>query len=268
MMHYEFSLVLFTVLIQFCAGLALLIWLAGVHAYPALEKRLWRVILACGVVALGASTTHLANVMHAPFTLTQVGTAWLSREIASVSFFGLLVLLRVLNVGGNKLNPVIALVGLGTVYVVSQVYRVPAVPFWNTIGTELGFFGTALALGGAGLAVFLHGAKEVEDAPRALSLAAGACVAGIMLSLVQPLLALQGGAAALPEGSLMQTLNMVHGLGLPRLLAAVLGGFVLCYGLVRGCKCNAMVLIGFALIVVGEVAGRMLFYAANIRIGI
>ena len=268
MMHYEFSLVLFTLLIQLCAGLSLLVWLGGLHTMPGLEKRLWRVVLVCGVVALGASTTHLANVMHAPFTLTQVGTAWLSREIASVSFFGLLVLLRVFNVGGNKLNPVIALVGLATVYVVSQVYRVPAVPFWNTVGTELGFYGSALALGGAVLVVFLHGSSEVAAAPRALSLAVAACVAGIMLSLLQPLFALQGGAAALPESSLMQTLNMVQSLGMPRLLAGAFGGFALCYGLLRGCKCNSLVFLGVAFIVLGEVAGRMLFYAANIRIGI
>ncbi|SHN68479.1 dimethyl sulfoxide reductase anchor subunit family protein [Desulfovibrio litoralis] len=264
MITVQWSLVVFTVLIQLSAGLALLIWLTGLKKFPKTEKVAWIITFLSGVIGFGGAVLHLTMLAHAPYALTQVGHAWLSREILGVSIFGLLVLLRVLNILKAGLNPLIALAGLGLILVVSQVYRVDVVPFWNTIGTEIGFFGTALALGGAVLAMLSNCNPEIAESSTPF-ISKWLCAIGLFMSCCLVLFGLHNMMNTIAPELIADTTTLIIQLAVAHTLIAGLG-----CALLFGNKNHTPVIALFAFLVIlgGEVIGRILFYLANIRIGI
>jgi len=99
---------------------------------------------------------HLGRPSSAYLAVVNLKTSWLSREILGSSlFFGGLVLLTVFIFLGC--SPVLiliiafleVLVGLAMPFIMSKIYRLPAVPAWNNCRTTLSFYLTTF-LAGAG----------------------------------------------------------------------------------------------------------------------
>ena len=107
-----------------------------------------------------ASFAHLGTKKNAWRVLSHLSHSWLSREVLFSGLFGLgwlyttwegMILKRMtIEVWG-----ITATLGLGLVYSMAQVYRLPAAPGWNTWRTNAGFPVTALLLGLAGMAPLL-----------------------------------------------------------------------------------------------------------------
>jgi DMSO reductase anchor subunit len=92
--------------------------------------------------------------------LRNLRRSWLSREVLFAGLFGLgwLVTVPGIALAGHarpELMGVTAALGLGLVYSMAQVYRLPAVPGWNTWRTNAGFLVSSLLLGLALMAVLL-----------------------------------------------------------------------------------------------------------------
>ena len=128
-MHGYWSLVIFTLLGQAAAGMLILSFFS--RTADTSRAKAWAACILLGVGAL-ASLEHLSDPTVSFYTITNVGTSWLSREILFVGLFGagLLLWLITLNAWARRLA---AILGLAFVYVMSRVYTIPTVPFWNSL---------------------------------------------------------------------------------------------------------------------------------------
>lgn len=163
---HELPLVFFTVLVQSAVGAWLIFSLVLLHAQNEksrayLHKAMF-VILAFLGLGFIASILHLGSPWRAFNSLNRVGESMMSNEIASgAAFFALaagywlLALLGKMPVAlGNIWRTLAALVGIGFMVVMNQVYHIPSVPTWNSVLTSWAFYLT-VALGGSALAYAL-----------------------------------------------------------------------------------------------------------------
>lgn len=135
--HPHWALVWLTVLSQLAVGINL-----TARSTP---SRLAGAFLA--VAALVGATFHLGRPAVAHKALRNLRRSWLSREVALLSLFALLVPAALVV---PAVSPVASAVGLGGVYASARLYLVPGRPAWNSWLTIVRFFATVAALGGAG----------------------------------------------------------------------------------------------------------------------
>lgn len=148
-MEGMWSLLFFTVLVQASAGMVIIQSIVG--GEKALQEKTWSYV-ALGFGAFGTifSMLHLSDPWVSYYTLTNITTSWLSREIVSVSTFGGLVLAFVF-LRMRILLILAALAGLVLIYVMSCVYMLQTNPFWNGSFTLCIFTATSFLLGGVTL---------------------------------------------------------------------------------------------------------------------
>jgi len=261
-MTYEYPLVLFTVFGQLAAGVALLICLTNLREHPKAELRAWRAALLLGLVAFAAAAFHLHSLSPAVFSLNGVGSSWLSREILAGVLFGGLMALRLFGLVPARANWLVGLAGLGFVLAMSQVYgQNSAAPLWSTWGSPISFLATMLLLGGAAVLVL---APEARENPR-LVVSLSAAVAGGLFALVLPAFWLGGMRASLDPVLLGVFSSAAICMTLTQTACYAAGGILMAWGVQRK---GAVLPVGFLLLLAGAVVGRMLFYAANIRLGV
>ncbi|MHA6636080.1 dimethyl sulfoxide reductase anchor subunit family protein [Citrobacter farmeri] len=253
MEHYELPLVFFTVFAQWGIGgvLALTLCQSGrkrkfsTVQYRMLALRFWIIT----VLGSCASLAHLGSPEGAYRSLTGLEISWLSREVAAfivlngVMFCWLLlcwfkpVQRAVILLGGAT-----ALVGLGTILVTSQVYyQMPLHPLWHSAATPVAFLGTAFLTGFMSIAV----ARAYWHLPSSTI-----CNVGIVIGIVLSASAL-GIRYQIPGADASSPLLWWQ------LFASVC---VAVWGISR--LNNGMrSWVWVALIITGELAGRMLFYS-------
>ncbi len=103
-------------------------------------------------IGMLASFAHLGTKKNAWRVLTHLRRSWLSKEILFAGLFGLGWLsTTLLSVTRPQVTfeaaALTSILGIGLVYSMSQVYRIPAAPGWNTWRTNAGFMVSALLLG-------------------------------------------------------------------------------------------------------------------------
>ncbi len=146
----ELPLILFTLCGQMAAGMCVFSLLVPT---PKLQP------LAIGfllVVAAIASLLHLGTPLNAWRALNHLQKSWLSREILAFGLFGASWLAWMLErwfLRSDFFVLLAALAGLGLVHAMAQVYRIKAVPGWNTWRTNAAFFLSAASLGLLGIAL-------------------------------------------------------------------------------------------------------------------
>jgi anaerobic dimethyl sulfoxide reductase subunit C (anchor subunit) len=301
----EWALVAFTILAQMSVGSFLV--LGVVHFFAARAKGEKpadelsdRALLAIfPVLALGllASLAHLGNPLNAYRAVTNVGTSWLSREILCGVLFAVTGALFALMQWRKLSSPAVrnivawvaAAIGLVLVYSMAQVYMIPARPTLDLVTTPLAFYTTTLllgvlAVGGAYVATYAHDrrtnpkvAQEIVDLMRPtiqkLSIAAIVLV-GIEFVLV-PLNVTMLAANPVTAPSAGMLMSAYGGLFIARLALVFVGAGVLglfLYQVVQKQGQERMVAslshTAFLLVFIGEVLGRILFYATSVKIGL
>ena len=142
----ELSLVVFTLLGQMAAGIAVLSLFSGPLSLSVL-------IALGGLIGVGglASFLHLGTPLNAWRALNHLNKSWLSREILMFGFLGGSWLIALALPGMGRLP--IALCGTGLVYSMAQVYRLRSVPAWDSDRTLLSFAVSAALLGALGLQI-------------------------------------------------------------------------------------------------------------------
>jgi len=200
----ERSLVAFTLLGQAAVGmfwaLALVGWVVPGGAAWARGPRL--AVGALMLLAGLAAVLHLGSPRNAWRAVANVGSSWLSREVALSGLFGVawagVVLLErglatapagldgtyVAHVAVNAVTVSVAVatalaaaVGGALIYAMARVYRLRTVPAWDTELTTASFFLTAVALGAPAAALALRagvGAHAPVDATTAVAVARAA----------------------------------------------------------------------------------------------
>jgi anaerobic dimethyl sulfoxide reductase subunit B (iron-sulfur subunit) len=136
----ENPLILFTLLVQMAAGMAICALFSGPLTIPMLA-------MLGGLIGVGglASLLHLGSPLNAWRALSHLKKSWLSREIFMFGLFGVSWIISLVMPGMGKLP--LALTGIALVYSMAQVYRLRIMVTWNSWRTTVGFFITALVSG-------------------------------------------------------------------------------------------------------------------------
>jgi len=159
----EWSLVLFTLLVQAAVGLFLTSEvMAGSLARNSRRDSISPehvqanvLSLALAVAGIGFSFFHLGSPENALHVLNNWQSSWLSREILFVLIFAVLSAAlsflrwkRALSASTQRIMAVLAgASGLMLIFSMSKLYMLPTVPPWNNLGTPVVFFAAALLLG-------------------------------------------------------------------------------------------------------------------------
>ncbi len=230
--RHELPLVGFTLLAQMAVGLAL--------------GNLLNTLPIQGLLAIGfllavgglVSFLHLGKKRNAWRAVTHLRKSWLSREILLAGLFGITWAVTAGMAWVWQASPSpwpMVLMGCSLVYCMARVYRLRAVPSWNTWRTPAAFYLTTLSLG------FLSARLFVQDA-RLLAIAGFSLVAELAMLLIS--LPKTGSVAYLRLGLL--------GLGIMGTLAVTFG---------RQLDGLWIVLPVFIFVLVQEAVGRWQFYA-------
>ncbi|NLE50797.1 MAG: dimethyl sulfoxide reductase anchor subunit [Chloroflexi bacterium] len=302
----EWALIAYTILTQMSVGAFVVLGLAHTYALrKAGEKQANalsnRALLAIGpvlVLATLASLFHLGNPTNAYRAISNIGSSWLSREILLTLLFigagGVFAIMQWRQIGEFRVRQAIAVVaaiiGLGLVFSMAQVYQLRAEPAWDTAATPVLFFTTAfllgaLAVGVAFVATYTYLKSRVSsDELGQLSdllrdtlrwIAVGSIVLlGVELVII-PLyvstLATGGPTAIASVDKMIGDYGVVFAL---RLILGFIGAGLFGLFLYRSAVLNRQnvmitaVYAAFALVLVAEVLGRFLFYASQARIGL
>ncbi len=257
------SLVIFTLLGQASAGMLILSFFS--RTADTSRAKAW---VACILLGLGAlaSLAHLSDPTVSFYTVANLGTSWLSREILFVGLFGAASLLWL--VGLNAwIRRLAAILGLAFVYVMSRVYTIPTVPFWNSLFTCWIFLASSLLLGSS-LLLFISAIAARNAPEKKAALLLGWYPPFIVLGLILQVLAIPL-QLMLAESPFSVDLLAWHlalllsGAALGPLLLVRNGVREMLPNACRACSCPLWIRAGiiFLLIAAGEVCGRALFYS-------
>ncbi len=287
-MSNEWALVIFTVLAQASVGSFIVLTLlkqviaksSGTEKSEAMVLKPFTASFSLVVLAMLASLFHLESPLRAPFSIFNVGSSWLSREILFICLFALAWLLYVLlsrkKAGSDNLRRGMLWLGVAAgllnVFSMCKIYMLETQPAWNTVMTPVIFFGSVFAIGGI-LAAVIFFSYNQSDAASVLRLgtvisAIGAIVA--LIGVVGRYLILSGSDIAAAAASAGLIKSNYFGMFTVGVIALVLGlgAMVLVY---RKIKQHDFSLkhanFALAAIVLGVVLDRLIFYSAHIRIG-
>lgn len=304
----EWALIAFTILAQMSVGTFIVLGIVYFFA-----QRKWgeavadalsdRALLAIGpVLVLGtiASLFHLGNPLNSYRAISNIGSSWLSREIAFTVLFvvvgAVFAFMQWRKVSTptirNAVAWVAAVIGLLLVYSMSQVYMLRTAPAWDSLATPVSFFTTTfllgvLAVGAAYVASYAYLQRRAEvdcgeshcemlrSAMRWLAIASIVLVGVHLIVLPLYVASLSGSdVAAANEAAniLMEDYGIAFALRLVLVFigAAILGAFVYRNASSPGRE-RVMTLLAyaaFAFVLVAEIIGRFLFYAMQTNIGL
>jgi|GEM_PF-266149 len=308
----DLPMAVFTVLAQMSVGAFLVLGVVQVLARTVggrsaeqVDRLTDPILYAVGaslVLGFAASALHLGNPINALNVLRNLGSSWLSAEIALGIAFGALGLLFTLLQHFKRgslalrqaLAAVTAVVGLSLVAAMSMIYySVDIAPAWSTWATPVQFLTTtvllgALAVGTALMATILvrrradaaqaAGSEEqAEDLALITTTLKGVAAVSVtmlgVIFLVTPLqlnLLSQGGPAAVESAQVLSGAWFVTRLVLVFLGAGLMGLFIYRFATVTRedpRPLATVVSVAFGLVLVGELIGRTLFYESMTRIG-
>lgn len=280
----ELPLVLFTLLAQMAVGIVLVgqcIILCG-PGETTRERARFQSLAAVVIFGIAAliSLGHTGTPLHGPFTILNIASSWLSREIAMVGVTGfsllLLAFLRFRKPPSSKENLaafLVILVGIILSFVMSNVYNQRFMPGWHS-PTVFPLFLSSMFLFGA---VWHSVALSIQNA----SIGAGSANAGmpilfwgivglvvmavcLPMALPDPATVLNATPGIVPSGCLAGG-HAVHAAasGLAVLLTAMAA---LHAGRGKGFKA-VYTIPAFALLLFGEITGRLMFYLSYSRLG-
>lgn len=255
-MNYEFPLVIFTVLTQFAAGLALFAaWknlrCSGSDARECEDIAVWRgrdwmLVFLLAAAGLAASLFHLAQPLRAAEALGNLALSWLSREGLILGLFTLLAFVNIFR-ESRCLAVLAAFAGLAGIVAQGFTYAPISMPAVSNGVPMLIFLLSAFALGAA--AGQMNGSYDFRTAFRTASAAL------IAVLLIVPCLWTSGGAVMQASAALwMQSWTFWAGVGL--MAVAFISSFVFE---------NETVAIRLVLMLGGVILTRLVFFAGTVH---
>ncbi|OAT84849.1 hypothetical protein A6M21_07350 [Desulfotomaculum copahuensis] len=247
------------------------------------------ILVIVQALALGVSLLHLGHPLNAYRALIHLKTSWLSREVLLTGFFFAALAACNFWAGFRRrvfAMPLTALLGVIAIMTSGMIYKLPARPAWNSLWPMVSFYLTAWLAGvplgvlvtareispGNGfrqpVALPLAAAREGEgNLPAAVSGSAGRLLlGGIAASVVLNILYLSTLAAGRPEAAATLGNILVSPLfWLRAVLGWLLPGVLL---LIRERRDLRGILLLLALVVLGEILGRAVFYGTVVPMGI
>jgi len=302
----EWPLVVFTILAQMSVGSFVALGVVQVFArrkadVATVDKLSDPALYAIGPVMVGgllASLFHLGNPLNVFNVLNGLGSSWLSREIFFGSAFAVAGAVFAVCQWRGWLTPLLrqvlaavtAAIGLVLVLSMSMVYLLDTVPAWNSWTTPVTFYLTTLLLGAlaVGTAFVVEAwvrrtrGKEqdaaadtlMRSALKGIGIAAIALLAAEFVVIPTYVLSLANDGSAAAGSSAAALMAGGGAWFVARLVLVALGAGVLGFFLYRTAskgteKILAITAVSaFALVLVAETLGRVLFYNQMFHVGI
>ena len=162
-MKNEWSLIIFTLLIQLAVGSVTILSIMNTRSLSKyidlssgeIPNRFLLLILSATIIAIIISLFHLGNPFSAINSISNLKTSWLSREILFVILFSIALLIyfvfETFYTSNQQIkfaiSSITAILGIALIYSMSRLYMLETVPVWNTIFTPVKFFLATLLLG-------------------------------------------------------------------------------------------------------------------------
>jgi anaerobic dimethyl sulfoxide reductase subunit C (anchor subunit) len=277
--EYEIPLVIFTVLSQWAVGITLavvLLELLKPKFMDTVGKKVLKtpIFIALGVSVVGtlASVLHLGSPFKSYTSIIGTSHSWLSREIIAVVLFNI-CLLALTYVWWKKVDQaslrksvglLTALIGVVTVISSATVYFSMALhPSWHNWTTFANFLLTGFLLGSVTVAYFaLKTRAEESETSESVTK-----VLGIYLAIIVAALLVTIGSSAIisigaAESQMAAAISFTSILFWVRILGSLLipATLILLIMFTKKKVSVNYILLAAALVLVGELSGRMEFY--------
>jgi DMSO reductase iron-sulfur subunit len=248
--HY--SLVAMTVFTQLSVGGFIAAWLLSLFAESRSPDLAGTAALIVGLLSFGISPLHLGRPVFAFRAVRNWRRSWLSREIISLSGFGVFAaayaVLLWLNIAAVPVVGAVATIfGLCGIAATSWLYLVPGRPAWRTPHTVVEFALTAALLG----PLFVAALGVTSSV---LSLFAAGAAIGQLLNQVSKFVALARSDEFEKQASARLLSRDLARPFIVRLLLLATGGVAL--------PLMGWMIAGFVLALAGELTGRYLFFVS------
>jgi anaerobic dimethyl sulfoxide reductase subunit C (anchor subunit) len=281
---HDLPLIIYTLCLQSAVGIYIVSRMAAwTETSKAKRMRHLWLVGGLGVAGVIASALHMGYPWNAVLTMSNLGTSWLSREIVLTVSFGAAWLIGLVfeskeagNVETrNGWSVLTSLIGFTLVFAMSMIYRTTAFPAWEHASTTFGFYATA---GLIGTAVVFAGQlfQKGEEEPKALL---PLLIGGVAMLALQMMAVASHGAylgTAGPEAA--ETAALIAGpyavLQWARVALTAIGAAIFMplawrqWAQKKVTSVPALAGALIALVVLGELAGRVLFYASRVKIGL
>ncbi len=259
MENLELPLVLFTLLTQMAVGMAIF---AALRQWTVVEgptirtRNEWITVLVLIGLGVFAAFFHLGKPFGAIRMVTNLGSAWLSREILSFGLFGVLTAFTFYMVFSKAskgwLFKVTALIGLLAVFSTGMAYASAGLDAIHNVLPLVFFLLTVFTLGPALASYFV----DENSQPLLRSILEPSLLASLIVRFSFPFVWLSGSEVMSASGQnfLSSPLHWIQ-------IAALLIGFIVVR---RGKSIPTWLPI---LLLVGELLGRMAFFALVVSSG-
>lgn len=269
----ELPLIIFTLAMQAAIGAMLWSTLIQVKHKDAAFKTNTLCALILSAVGIVASLLHLGRPTLALSTMMNFTSSWLSREIFfSGGFFVLLAIFwwleRTEKASGikNIAGWLACLSGLVAVFAMSQLYMETIIPAWQSANTLVDFYATTIILG-AVLFYVTAGQKGREKLPRLELFVLG--MVFVQLAFLPNYMASLGAMAGAGQESVALLASDYSATAVLRWLFVLGGVFLLVISrMEKYAKQSTLLYVAVAVLIIGEVMGRYLFYTSGIPIGL
>lgn len=274
-MGEHFALTTFSICIQAAVGIMLFVAIGRLLTKDGVFKNAVATAAGLGIIGMLASLLHLGRPLHAMNALYHFSTSWLSREIwFTAIFLGLTVAAAIVlyvkpqAVGAiTGLSVAAALAGLVDVFFMATIYSSASVPVWESSATYVEFYAAAISMGAM---LFLAlSMKEAGKTKNIVALTVAAVVAIQVAAVVPYFISM----AISSDSALHASLAILGGLKTATALKwlFILAGAGLVLWMAKddlSKSVSSSVFGGTALILVGQVVGRYVFYAAMVVTGV
>jgi len=291
----EWALPVYTILLQIAIGTLLCLWIMrffggkkiGHEAMDQIVRDPLLIILVTIFLGMIGAHFHLSRPYLSFLSIRNFQSSWLSREIVFTLIFFVLNLflcyLQWFHEGSWKLRSTLGWVaiadGFVTVYCMGSIYLLPAQAAWDTPETIFSYYGSMLLLGVMALAAILimdltERAKIVKQAVKGLAVVGGVVLIPVIVLNLSHLQWLRTGAP-LAQTSYELLIDLYTPLLVARFVMLLAGVGILVFSVFRMNRKKMTiqelfnpVYLSCLMVIVGEVLGRFLFYAAHIRTGL
>lgn len=274
-MEEHLALTIFSVCLQAAIGMMVFVAIGRLLNKESVFKNAMLTASGLGIIGMLASLLHLGRPLRAINSLNQFGTSWLSREIwftaiflgLTIFTFGLVYVKPKATSVITGLSGVAAVVGLIDVYLMASIYNSASVPIWHNVSTYVEFYATAISIGAMLFLVF--SLKEAAKMRKILAVTVGIVVIIQVASTMLFLISSGVNSSAALQSSLAILGGMKLATAIKWLFILAGAGSILWMAKDELSKSfKGAIFSGAALVLIGQIIGRYLFYAVMVVTGV
>lgn len=271
----ETALLIFTLCLQAAIGTMFCITLGKQLNKDKLFKRAALSTAILSVIGILASLVHLGQPLSAFYSLNNLGSSWLSKEVLFAGMFMGIAVIYALVVYFKPTNQSLntslrwagSLVGLITVFSMAKVYTFTIVPVWQGANTFVDFYATTIVLGT--LVFLVTDLMELQNVDKRIFglIVLAAVIIQASVAVPHAIGLGLGGQAAHASAEILSSMSVAIGL---KWLLLLSGAGILMWlatqkdGVAGGKPATGIIYAVCVALVVGQVIGRYVFYAAFI----